>query len=95
MASLEFFVPQNPVLHGLWLLHTRLVMPLGSRLLSQGWREVGSFLGPSISDFYRRHTLDDVERMWGRAGIANAQTSLLSLGGAVVTWGQKEANGEN
>ena len=95
MASLEFFVPQNPVLHGLWLLHTRLVMPLASRLLSPGWREVGSFLGPSISDFYRRHTLDDVERMWGRAGIANAQTSLLSLGGAVVTWGQKEANGEN
>ena len=26
MASLEFFVPQNPLVHTLWLLHTRLTI---------------------------------------------------------------------
>ena len=95
MASLEFFVPQGRILRSLWLLHTRLVMPLGTRLLSPGWRDVGSFLGPSISDFYRQYALDDIDEMWRRAGIRNVRTSVLSLGGAVVTWGRKEANGEN
>ena len=95
MVSLEFFIPQNPVLHGLWLLHTRLVLSLGTRFLSPGWREVGSFLGRSISAFYREHTLDDLSRMWSRAGIGNVQTRVLSFGGAVVTWGQKEVRGES
>ena len=95
MASLEFFVPQGRILHGLWLLHTRVVMPLGTRLLSPGWRDVASFLGPSISDFYRQYTLDDIDSMWRRAGIGKVRSRALSLGGAVVTWGEKEANGEN
>ncbi|MCH8206499.1 MAG: class I SAM-dependent methyltransferase [Chloroflexi bacterium] len=95
MASLEFFVPQGRVLHGLWLLHTRVAMPLGTRLLSPGWRDVASFLGPSISNFYRQYTLDDIDGMWRRAGIGKVRSRVLSLGGAVVTWGQKEAIREN
>ena len=95
MVSLEFFVPQSPVLHALWLLHTRLVMPLGTRFLSPGWREVGSFLGPSISSFYSKHTLEDLSQMWAQAGIGKVQSKALSLGGAVVMWGQKEVHGEN
>lgn len=95
MASLEFCVPLNPVSHALWLLHTRLVLPLGTRFMSPGWREVGSFLGPSISTFYREHTLDNLKQMWERAGVGNVQTKTLSWGGAVVMWGQKEAHGEN
>ena len=93
MASLEFYVPQGPVAYPLWLLHTRMVLPLGTRLLSRGWREVGSFLGPSISSFYRKHTLEDLSRMWMRAGVGGVRTGLLSLGGAVVTWGRKEVEG--
>lgn len=95
MASLEFFVPQKLVLYWLWVLHTSLVLPLGTRLLSQGWREVGSFLGPSISAFYRDYTLEDLKDMWERAGLGDVQTRVLSLGGAVVMWGRKEACGEN
>ena len=91
MASLEFYVPQGPVLHPLWLLHTRMVMPLGTRVLSPGWRAAGSFLGPSISQFYREHSLEDVGQMWARAGIGDVRTKVLSLGGAVVMWGRKEA----
>ncbi len=94
MASLEFYVPQGPVLHPLWLFHTRLIMPLGTRFLKSGWREVGAFLGPSISDFYRRNSLEDLGRMWRRANIENIQLKKLSLGGAVVIWGRKQANHE-
>ena len=95
MASLEFFVPQSPIVRALWLLHTRMVIPMGTRFLSPGWREVGSFLGPSISAFYRRHTLEDLSRMWTQAGVGDVQTKQLSLGGALVMWGRKEVNGES
>ncbi len=95
IASLEFFIPKNPILYKLWLLHTRLVLPMGTRIISPGWREVGSFLGPSISQFYRQYTLEDLKQIWVRAGLGNVQTKVLSLGGAVVIWGQKEVNGGN
>ena len=91
MASLEFFVPPRPVPYALWLAHTRLALRLGTKFLSPAWREVGSFIGPSISAFYREHTLEGLSQMWERAGVRNVQTSLRSLGSAVVMWGQKEA----
>ena len=89
MMSLDFFVPQGPVVYGLWLLHTRLVMPAISRLLPGGWREVGSFLGPSIYKFYRKYTLQDLSEMWARVGVGQPEVKLLSLGGAVAMWGRK------
>ena len=95
MASLEFYVPRGPLLHPLWLLYSRLVLPLGGWLLSPGWRRACSFLGPSISAFYREHPLEELNRIWARAGIGLVGTSVLSLGGAVVTWGQKEVDGED
>lgn len=94
MASLEFCVPKGPVLHPLWLLHTRVVLPLGSRFLTPGWREVGSFLGPSISTFFRKHTLEDLGQMWAQAGLGSVEVKLLSQGGAFIMWGQKEACNE-
>ena len=90
MLSLEFFVPVNPVVRTLWLLHTHALLPLCTKLLTPGWRTVGSFLGQSIFSFYRAHSLEDVKGMWIRAGFSNLQTRLLSFGGAVVIWGQKE-----
>ena len=91
LASLEFYVPPNPLVKLLWMAHTRVWMPLGTRLLSAGWREVGAFLGPSISAFYKGYSLDDLRSMWAAAGIKAPQVTLLSLGGAVVMWGAKEA----
>ena len=89
MASLEFFVPPNPMMRALWLVHTRLAMPVVSRLMPGGWNEVGAFLGPSISDFCRRYSRRDLSGIWAHAGIDEVQTRLLSFGGAVVTWGRK------
>ena len=68
MVSLKFYIPRGPILYELWLLHTRLAMPVISRLLPAGWGEVGSFLGPSISNFCRKYTLQNLSEMWARAG---------------------------
>lgn len=94
MASLEFHVPRGSVFNGLWLAHTRMVMPVCARFLSTGWRQVGSFLGPSISAFYEKHTIADLRRMWTRAGMAEVQTKELSVGGALTMWGRKEGHRE-
>jgi len=91
LASLEFSVPGNRLIRWLWLLYTRAVMPLASLPLSRGWRRVASFLGPSISGFYRRHGLNDVADMWRDAGVTDVDLQRLSLGGAIVMWGTKES----
>ena len=90
IASLEFFVPQGPILHPLWLLYTRLVLPISANFLSPGWGEVGSFLGPSIASFSKRYSLGDLTEMWQLAGLGQIRVKLLSLGGAFVMWGKKE-----
>ena len=92
MASLEFYIPQSPPLRGLWWLHARALMPLCARLISPGWSRVSDFLGPSIAGFYEKHTLEGLDRMWERAGINAPERRELSLGGAVLTWGEKEAS---
>ena len=94
MASLEFHPPRSPALHPMWLLYTRLVMPVAARVFGCGWADVGSFLGPSISAFYKRHPIPDQLAMWEKAGVKGVRVQTLSLGGAVVMSGRKEAPDE-
>ncbi len=89
LVSLDFAVPQKVVVRGLWYTYTRLLLPLVSRWVSSGWREVGAFLGPSISRFYRTYSLEDLEAMWRSVGVRDVESKTLSLGGAVVMWGTK------
>jgi demethylmenaquinone methyltransferase/2-methoxy-6-polyprenyl-1,4-benzoquinol methylase len=89
VANLEFHVPPNPVWRGLWFLHTRVGLPLAGRLMSRSWFEVGRFLGPSISGFYRRHPLTDQLAMWRAVGVRDVAARPMSLGGGVVIWGTK------
>jgi len=89
VAYLEFFVPRGPVWHPLWLAYTRVGLPALGRCLSPAWAETGSFLGPSISRFYRRHSLEDLKHMWRLAGIDRIETRILSVGGAVVMKGER------
>jgi demethylmenaquinone methyltransferase/2-methoxy-6-polyprenyl-1,4-benzoquinol methylase len=90
MANLEFHVPPSAVWRGLWLVYTRMVMPMAGRVVSRAWYEVGRFLGPSISDFYRRHPLDRQLEMWRDAGISDVRVRVMSLGGGVVIWGTRD-----
>jgi demethylmenaquinone methyltransferase/2-methoxy-6-polyprenyl-1,4-benzoquinol methylase len=89
MASLEFHVPQDPWLHAGWYAYTRGVMPLVGGAVSNAWYRTGRFLGPSITDFYRRYPLPVQVRMWQEAGLRRIRTKQLSLGAAIVTWGIK------
>ena len=89
LLSLEFAVPENAIVRNLWNAYTRVAMPLATRVMSPGWRNVGSFLGPSISSFYRAYSLQDIRQIWIDLGIPDVQEKRLSLGGGVVMWGTK------
>jgi demethylmenaquinone methyltransferase / 2-methoxy-6-polyprenyl-1,4-benzoquinol methylase len=90
VASLEFHVPPNPFWRMKWWLFTRLLLPVGG-LLTGGleWFRVGRFLGPNISQYYRRYPLDWTVDAWRRAGLVDVTTRLMSLGGGLVMWGAK------
>ncbi len=89
VASLEFHIPRLLPLRLGWWLYTRIALPLIGRSISAEWGNVGVFLGRSISTFYRRHSLDDVEGMWRAAGFTDVRSRVLGLGAAVVISGTK------
>ena len=88
IAMLEFALPRGPW-RPAWELYVRVGLPLTGRVISPGWRDVGSFLGPSIRAFWRAHPLDRLLELWRAAGIEDVRARRLSLGGGVVIWGRK------
>jgi demethylmenaquinone methyltransferase/2-methoxy-6-polyprenyl-1,4-benzoquinol methylase len=93
IGMVEFGVPARRVLRAGWWLHTRLGLPLGGRLVSRDWYEVGRFLGPSISQFYERLPLPALRRLWADAGISGVQVRRMSFGAGVVMWGRRDGVG--
>lgn len=89
MAALEFHEPQDPWVHAGWYAYTRTLMPAIGWAVSPGWHRAGRFLGPSVTDYYRRYPLPAQVRMWQEAGIRRVRTKLVGLGAAIVTWGIK------
>jgi demethylmenaquinone methyltransferase/2-methoxy-6-polyprenyl-1,4-benzoquinol methylase len=89
VGSLEFLVPVHPVWRAAWLAYTRAILPAAGGLASRAWFRTGRFLGPSISEFYRRYPLSEQARMWRDAGIERLQHNAMSLGGGIVMWGVK------
>jgi demethylmenaquinone methyltransferase/2-methoxy-6-polyprenyl-1,4-benzoquinol methylase len=85
IAMLEFAVPRG-VARAAWELYVRVGLPALGAIVSPGWRRVGSFLGPSIRDFHRRH---DLVELWRAAGVEAVQSRRLSLGGGIVVWGRR------
>jgi demethylmenaquinone methyltransferase/2-methoxy-6-polyprenyl-1,4-benzoquinol methylase len=88
IAGLEFGVPR-PLWRPFWELYVRAGLPAAGAVIGHGWREAGSFLGPSIRDFYARWPLSRQLDAWCAAGIEKVDAYRLSLGGGVVTWGRK------
>jgi demethylmenaquinone methyltransferase/2-methoxy-6-polyprenyl-1,4-benzoquinol methylase len=88
IAGLEFAVPRG-VWRPLWEVWTRAGLPAAGRLIGHGWREVGSFLNPSIRGFYGRWPEPRLLAAWREAGIEDVAARRLSLGGGLVTWGRK------
>ncbi|HET9214450.1 MAG TPA: class I SAM-dependent methyltransferase [Gaiellaceae bacterium] len=87
VAMLEFFVPRHRTARLPWEAYVGVGLPLAGRLIANGWAEVGSFLGPSIRDFWERWPPERLRGAWQDAGIRDVQARLFSLGGAIVMWG--------
>jgi demethylmenaquinone methyltransferase/2-methoxy-6-polyprenyl-1,4-benzoquinol methylase len=88
IAGLEFAVPRG-IWRPFWEVYVRLGLPVAGRAISQGWAEVGDFLGRSIRDFYARWPEDRLLEAWRSAGIIYVESRRLSLGGGIVTWGRR------
>jgi demethylmenaquinone methyltransferase/2-methoxy-6-polyprenyl-1,4-benzoquinol methylase len=88
IAGLEFAVPHG-VWRPLWELYVRVGLPGAGRVISPGWGEVGSFLGPSIRGFYENYPEERLLELWWDAGIRDVRARRLSLGGGIVTWGRR------
>ena len=91
LLSLEFGVPSNPIARALWHVYTKCILPLAGALVSRGWKNVGDFLGPSITQLDQSNTRE----LWSRLGIQDVQVTRLSLGGAVVMSGVKGNAAQN
>ena len=90
VSSLEFAVPEHRLWHPAWVFYTRILLPLLG-LLAGGpqWWRVGRFLGPSISEHYRRYPVQWQVRAWQEAGLVDVQVRRMSLGGGLVMWARK------
>lgn len=89
-ASVEFCLPPRLLWRAGWWAYTRTVLPVAG-LVTGGrpWSGVGAFLGPSISDHYRRYPLEGTVSRWEAAGFRDVGYRVMSLGGGVVTWGTR------
>lgn len=88
-ASLEFAVPGWMPARILWNGWVDIGLPLAGRLISPGWHEVGTFLGPSIRTFAERYPPEAVLALWRDAGVADVNRRVMSLGGGAVIWGTR------
>lgn len=88
VASLEFGVPSG-LARPAWELYVRAGLPVAGRVLRNGWREVGDFLGDSIRSYWEAYPLARQLELWESAGIRDVEVRRLSLGGGVVMWGRR------
>lgn len=93
IATLEFHVPEQPLLRAGWYAYTRGALPAIGSLAGRAWRETGRFLGPSISRFDERAPLPEQVRWWQEAGVRHVRSRVKSLGAGVVVWGVKGGRG--
>jgi demethylmenaquinone methyltransferase/2-methoxy-6-polyprenyl-1,4-benzoquinol methylase len=93
IATLEFHVPEQPLLRAGWYAYTRGALPVIGSLAGRAWRETGRFLGPSISRFDERAPLPEQVRWWQDAGVRHVRSRVMSLGAGVVVWGVKGGRG--
>ena len=90
IASLEFSVPSSRFWQFWWWLYTRGVLPVAGYLTGgREWSRVGRFLGPNISNHYRRYSEPWTVQAWKDAGLVNVGVRSMSLGGGLVMWADK------
>ena len=86
-------MPASRFWHPMWWLYTRAVLPVAGWLTGgREWFVVGRFLGPSISEHYRRWPLSRTVEAWRRAGFESVGVRVMSLGGGLVMWGRRRGD---
>jgi demethylmenaquinone methyltransferase / 2-methoxy-6-polyprenyl-1,4-benzoquinol methylase len=92
MASLDFLAPPRPFWRAWWWIYTRSVLPVAGLVTGgQSWYRVGRFLGPNISEHYRRFPVASIVDAWRRAGFDDVRVRTMSLGGGVVMRGTRRS----
>jgi demethylmenaquinone methyltransferase / 2-methoxy-6-polyprenyl-1,4-benzoquinol methylase len=92
MASLDFLAPPRPFWRAWWWVYTRSVLPVAGLVTGgQSWYRVGRFLGPNISEHYRRFPVASIVDAWRRAGFDDVRVRMMSLGGGVVMRGTRRS----
>jgi demethylmenaquinone methyltransferase/2-methoxy-6-polyprenyl-1,4-benzoquinol methylase len=90
VASLEFLAPPSHFWRFWWWWYTRLLLPAGGWVTGgREWFGVGRFLGPNISEHYRRYPVSWTVDAWRQAGFENMGVRVMSLGGGLVMWGTR------
>jgi demethylmenaquinone methyltransferase / 2-methoxy-6-polyprenyl-1,4-benzoquinol methylase len=84
----EFGLPRG-IWRPLWELYVRIGLPVAGAVIAPGWHEVGSFLGPSIRNFWKEWPEQKLLKAWHEAGIDDVHARRLSVGGGIVVWGTK------
>ena len=72
-----------------WWLYTRVGLPVAGSIIGGGWREVGSFLGPSIDRFAEEWPEDRLVEAWRQAGLTDVTVEKPSLGGGLLIWARR------
>ncbi len=88
VAMQEFGLPRG-VWRPLWELYVRIGLPAAGFVIDPGWREVGSFLGPSIRKFWKEWPEPRLLDAWRDAGFDDVRAQRMSVGGGIVVWGTK------
>jgi demethylmenaquinone methyltransferase/2-methoxy-6-polyprenyl-1,4-benzoquinol methylase len=88
VAMQEFGLPRG-VWRPLWELYVRIGLPTAGRVIAPGWHEVGSFLGPSIRNFWKEWPEPRFLDMWRDAGFDDVGARRMSVGGGIVVSGTK------
>jgi len=88
VAMQEFGLPGG-VWRPLWELYVRVGLPGAGRVIAPGWHEVGSFLGPSIRNFWAEWPEPRLLDAWREGGLEDVHARRMSVGGGIVVWGTK------
>ena len=88
VAMQEFGLPRGGW-RPLWELYVRIGLPAAGVVIAPGWHEVGSFLGPSIREFWKEWPEPRLLDAWRDAGIDDVDARRMSVGGGIVVWGTK------
>jgi len=88
VAMQEFGLPRG-VWRPPWELYVRVGLPVAGAIIAPGWHEVGSFLGPSIRNFWTEWPEPRLLGAWREAGLDDVRARRISVGGGIVVWGTR------